>query len=99
MSKCLYNERVDCLLAAELASTKALWHEASGTVRLLKAELADWQRMRNEAMAVAMSNRERIVALEALLRRIVEKPKDPASWCADLVRLAPPAETKGDASA
>lgn len=29
-----------------------------------KAELADWQRMRNEAMAVAESNRARILALE-----------------------------------
>jgi hypothetical protein len=34
-------------------------------IRALEADLTDWQRMRNEAMAVATSNMERIVALEA----------------------------------
>lgn len=34
----------------------------------LAAELADWQRMRNEAMAVATSNRERIRELESQMR-------------------------------
>ena len=33
----------------------------------------------------------RISQLEALLRRVVEQPNDPASWCADIVRLAPSA--------
>lgn len=33
----------------------------------LAAELVDWRRMRNEAMALAMSNRERIRELEAQL--------------------------------
>lgn len=45
-----------------LAYLPAVEHEA------LAAELADWKRMRNEAMAVAISNRARINELEAALK-------------------------------
>lgn len=44
---------------------------ARDRIRDLEAELADWKRMRNEAMAVATSNRERINTLEAALRSVM----------------------------
>lgn len=40
----------------------------------LAAELADWKRMRNEAMAVATGNRERINVLEAALDAAKRQP-------------------------
>lgn len=43
---------------------------AADRISELEAELADWQRMRNEAMAVAISNRTRINTLEAALRKL-----------------------------
>lgn len=55
--------------------------------RALSAEAS--ATLRDESIA----KNDHISALNGLLRRIVEKPKDPASWAADLVRLAPPLET------
>lgn len=45
---------------------------ARDRIRDLEAELAEWKRMRNEAMAVATSNRERINMLEAALKHATE---------------------------
>lgn len=41
------------------------YYDACKRITELAAELADWMRMRNEAMAVATSNRARIRELEA----------------------------------
>ena len=55
------------------------------------AELAVEKEFRAAERQVLIENADRISQLEALLRRVVEQPNDPASWCADIVRLAPSA--------
>lgn len=66
---------------------------AADRIRSLEAELHNTQLAATQNKVLADQHFQRSRALEAMLRRIVEKPKDPASWAADLVRLAPPAET------
>jgi hypothetical protein len=57
----------------------------------LAAELAAEKEFRAAERQVLIENADRIAQLEAFLRRVVERPNDPASWCADIVRLAPSA--------
>lgn len=73
-------------------------------IRALETELVDWQRMRNEAMAVAMANRDRIRALEAAILELSPKCQGelgcPGYKLSYDLGLCPPRatlETKGDA--
>ena len=60
------------LMDGELSQAADEAADKANRIRTLDAELADWKRMRNEAMAVAMANKERIVQLEAALHEIAE---------------------------
>jgi len=60
------------LMDGELSQAADEAADKANRIRTLDAELADWKRMRNEAMAVASSNRTRIDALEAALTPTAE---------------------------
>ena len=64
------NVTKECVLAADYDALGERTEELMQRVGQLESELVEWKRMRNEAMAVATANRERITKLEAALKHI-----------------------------
>lgn len=61
------NVTEECVLAADYDALGERIEEHLQRVGQLESELVEWKKMRNEAMAAATANRERITQLESAL--------------------------------